>query len=204
MKHGKNNKLKQTKHKRQLKNNKCSKTKYKRQKGRKGQIQYGGKKYESGTYPGLEEIKSVIKNNYETKDVTEELQKIYNHLSNINNINYKIGDVIPESLPEQHLIKLKNKMFSFGTIECDDETYLQLASLNLEKIIRYVLHWNPFLNYPQNYEKYVPHEVYGHVAKARAEDMRGADKEPLYLREFFDNRWWNSQNWWAKVVQLQG
>ena len=103
-----------------------------------------------------------------------------------------------------HFLEEKNSFFEFGDIEYDDETYLKLASLNLEKIIRYVLHWNPFLNYPQNYEKYVPHEVYGHVAKARAEDMRGADKEPLYLREFFDNRWWNSQNWWAIVVQLQG
>jgi len=201
MKHGKNNSLKQTKHKRQLKHNRCSKTTHKRQ---KGQIQYGGKKYKSGMYPGLEEIKSVVKNNYETKDVTKELQKIYDHLSNINNKHYKIGDVIPESLPEQDLIQLKNKTFSFGEIEYDDETYLKLASLNLEQIIRYVLHWNPFLNFPPNYEKYVPHEVYMQATRPLVEDMMGADKEPLYLQEFFDRRWWNSQKWWAKVVELQG
>ena len=75
MKHGKNNSLKQTKHKRKMKHNRCSKTTHKRQ---KGQIQYGGIKYKPGTLPGYSEILEVMKYNYEPTPKFES-QKLSNY-----------------------------------------------------------------------------------------------------------------------------
>lgn len=185
----KNNRLKKTKYKRQMKNNKFIKTKYRIQ---TKQIQYGGKKYVDGTIPGYQEIKEVIEINY--TNAQDELQKLRAHRFYIQ----KYENVIPESLPENTLIKLETKFFSFGNkVECDDNTYLKLASLNLEKIIKDVLHWNPFLNFPYNYEEYKPVEVYLHSPKPRVEDQVGIDGKPFYLKDFFDRSWWNSQKWWV-------
>ena len=96
MKHGKNNSLKQTKHKRKMKHNRCSKTTHKRQ---KGQIQYGGIKYKPGTLPGYSEILEVMKYNYEPTPKFES-QKLsnYNYLDRIRTLEYKRGDPIPELL----------------------------------------------------------------------------------------------------------
>lgn len=183
----KNNRLKKTKYKRQMKNNNFIKTKYRIQ---TKQIQYGGKKYVDGTIPGYQEIKEVIEINY--TNAQDELQKLRAHRFYIQ----KYENVIPESLPENTLIRLQTKTFFSSKVECDDNTYLKLASLNLEKIIKDVLHWNPFLNFPYNYEKYEPYDVYLHTSKQRVEDKLGIDG-PFYLQDFFDHSWWNSQKWWV-------
>ena len=77
----KNNRLKKTKYKRQMKNNKFIKTKYRIQ---TKQIQYGGKKYIDGTVPGYREIKDVIENNY--INAKNELQKFDPYLQKIKNL----------------------------------------------------------------------------------------------------------------------
>lgn len=197
MKHGKNNSLKQTKHKRQLKYNRSrsSKTTHKRQ---KGQIQYGGKEYTPGTLPGYSEISEVMKHNYDPPLPPIELQKLHNYRARIIIYKYKKGDVIPDKLPRNTLIQLKNSLIDFGGIEYDDKTYLKLASLNLERIILGVLRWNPFLNFPHNYEEYTPVEIYGQHTKPRVEERLGVDEKPIFLNEFFDNEWWNLQPWWNK------
>lgn len=71
-----------------------------------------------------------------------------------------------------------------------------MASLNLERIILDVLHWNPFLNLPHNYEDYTPVDTYGHYAKPRVEKRIGVDGKPIFLNDFFDSQWWNLQPWW--------
>jgi hypothetical protein len=190
MKHGKNNSLKQTKHKRQLKHNRCSKTTHKRQ---KGQIQYGGgrRKYKPGRLPGFNEIVIVMRENYDTPP--PELRKLLDIRHHV--LLYKKGDTIPITLPPNTLIELTNHWFSFGRIEYDDETYLKLASLNLQRIIIDDLKWNPFLNFPHNYEKYEPHEAYLQATRDRVEDQM-VDGKPRYLPEFFSHGWWDSQTWW--------
>ena len=115
-------------------------------------------------------------------------------------LKYKKGDPIPETLSPNTLIQLENSFFKFGDIEYNEETYLKLASLNLERIILDVLHWNPFLNFPQNYEDYTPVEIYLQCAKPRVEDREGDDK---ILKEFFDDRWWDSQRWWKNNKKLK-
>jgi hypothetical protein len=192
MKHGKNNSLKQTKHKRQMKYNRCSKTTHKRQ---KGQIQYGGKKYKPGTLPGYSEILEVMANNYDPPPNIE-LQKLRNYRDRILILVHKRRDAIPTTLPTNTLIQLKNSFFKIGDIEYDDEIYLKLASLNLERIILDVLHWNPFLNFPHNYEDYTPVEIYGQRTKERVQDQKGVDGNPIILEDFFLHGWWNSQPWW--------
>ena len=200
MKHGKNNSLKQTKHKRQLKYNRSrsSKTTHKRQ---KGQIQYGGKEYTSGTLPGYSEILEVMTNNYDPSLPPIELQKLRNYRDNSIRLIYIRGDNIPETLDTNTLIQLKKyRLIDFGGIEYDDKTYLKLASLNLERIILDVLRWNPFLNFPHNYENYTPApvEIYGQRTKDRVQDRKGVDGDPIILEDFFLDGRWNSQPWWKK------
>lgn len=125
-----------------------------------------------------------------------ELQKLRNYRDRIRILVHKRGDAIPDTLPTNTLIQLKNSFFKIGDIEYDDEIYLKLASLNLERIILDVLHWNPFLNFPHNYEDYTPVEIYGQRTKERVQDRKGVDGNPIILEDFFLSGWWNSQLWW--------
>jgi hypothetical protein len=194
MRHNRFKQTKQKQHKRQKKQTK--QTKHKRR------MQYGGKTYKYGNYsellktdaphktvviPGYLEISDMIKEYIDSVTIQNQLDA---GIKSKNVVVYTSCEEIP-STPDTTIILLKKDgllSFASSSIDCDDETYLSLASHNFQIFIKDILKWNPFL--PNNNHK-----------KTEEPSSRNGSRHSYNQSEVFSYRftqpdWWNLQQWW--------
>ena len=187
-----NNRFKQTKQKKQTKQ-----TKHKRR------MQYGGKIYNCLDYsrilkkdapekkvviPGYAEINDMIK---QYKKFGEIQQQLNNGIEGKNVVVYTSCEEIP-STPDTTIILLrKGKATLFyrnDTIDCNDETYLSLASHNFKIFIENILGWNPFLPTTNNHEQ-TDELQYPHGSRYMYNSRQ-------FFFQFTQESWWDLQEWW--------
>ena len=189
-----NNRLKQTKQIKQKKHKK--QTKHKRR------MQYGGKTYNCQDYstilntnspktnvviPGYAEISDMIKEYTESTQMQIQLDA---GIKSKNVVVYDSCERPKPDTPETSIILLKKggfKSFVTSSIDCDDETYLNLASHNFQIFIKDILKWNPFLQNHHEKTEEPRSQFYGSFHKYNTEFFS-------YL--FTQESWWNSQQWW--------
>jgi len=193
-----NNRFKKTKQKQQKKQTK--QTKHKRR------MQYGGTTYQYLNYSRILKTDTpkkmvVIPGYLEIIDMIEEYEKS-NEIQQQLNTGIKSKDVVvytscenPRAdTPDTTIILLKKDgFFSFasGSIDCDDETYLSLASHNFKIFIENILRWNPFLPKTNKHEKTKPTTI--NPSQGDTRHMYSTEKFPY---QFINEEWWNSQQWW--------
>jgi hypothetical protein len=195
---------KQTKQRKQTKQTKQRKqtkqTKQRKQTKHKRRMQYGGKKYEYVDYSRILTEKTPKKNvvmpGYpEICDMMKEY-KDYENIQRQLDAAIKTKDVVlyascntpnADTPPATIILMRKDDFFFNNSIDCDDKTYLTLASHNFQIFIKDILKWNPFLS-PNGYEKEEEvHQIYGSRHKYNSENFS-------YM--FTQESWWNSQEWW--------
>jgi hypothetical protein len=194
----KNNRFKQTKQKQQKQQKKQTKqTKHKRR------MQYGGKKYNYFNYstilktdapnkqvviPGYPDISDMIKEYTESVSIQKQLDA---GIKSKNVVVYDSCEIPKTNTPDTSIILLKKGVFlSFASnsIDCDDETYLSLASHNFKIFIIHILKWNPFL--PNLHPK--PEEP----ARQQYGSNHTYNQSGQFSYKFTKKSWWDSQQWW--------
>jgi hypothetical protein len=202
----KNNRFKQTKQTKQKKQTKQTKqTKHKRR------MQYGGKKYNYLNYstilktdaphktvviPGYAEISDMIKEYTDSVSIQNQLDA---GIKSKNVVVYDSCERPKPDTPDTSIILLrKSGLMSFATssIDCDDETYLTLASHNFRIFIIHILKWNPFLPNLRPKPKDTPNSQY----YGTSPHMYNQSQQFSYL--FKQKSWWDSQQWWTSSESL--
>jgi hypothetical protein len=195
------NRFKKTKQKQQKQHKRQKKqTKHKRR------MQYGGKIYNCLDYsrilkkdapekkvviPGYAEINDMIKE-YEKSDEIQ--QQLDAGIKGKNVVVYTSCENPRPDTPDTTIILLKKDgFFSFASssIDCDDKTYLTLASHNFKIFIEDILKWNPFLPKTNNHKKTEP--VTTNQFQGPTRYIYNTEYFPY---EFINEEWWNSQQWW--------
>jgi hypothetical protein len=200
----KNNRFKQTKQKQQKKQKKQTKqTKHKRR------MQYGGKEYNYLNYstilktdapqktvviPGYAEISDMIKEYTDSVSIQNQLDA---GIKSKYVVVYNSCETPKPDTPETSIILLKKGgLLSFATssIDCDDETYLTLASHNFRIFIIHILKWNPFLQNCRPKPQEPPFQQYGSPHKYNQSEQ--------FSYKFTQRSWWDSQQWWRSSGPL--
>ena len=199
-----NNRFKKTKQKQQKQQKQH--TRQKKQTKHKRRMQYGGKIYNCLDYsrilkkdapekkvviPGYAEINDMIKE-YEKSDEIQ--QQLDAGIKGKNVVVYTSCENPRHDTPDTTIILLKKDgFFSFASssIDCDDETYLTLASHNFKIFIEDILKWNPFLPKTNNHKKTEPVTTNQYQGPTR--HMYSCE---IFPYQFINEEWWNSQQWW--------
>ena len=207
-----NNRFKQTKQKKQTKQIKQTKQKKQtKQTKHKRRMQYGGKKYNYFNYsrilkpdapqttvviPGYAEISDMIKEYTDSVSIQNQLDA---GIKSKNVVVYDSCERPKPDTPDTSIILLrKSGLMSFATssIDCDDETYLTLASHNFRIFIIHILKWNPFLPNLRPKPKDTPNSQY----YGTSPHMYNQSQQFSYL--FTQRSWWDSQQWWTSSESL--
>ena len=198
----KNNRFKQTKQTKQKQQKK--QTKHKRR------MQYGGKTYNYSNYsrllkpdapqkaviPGYAEISDMIKEYTDSVSIQNQLDA---GIKSKNVVVYDSCERPKPDTPDTSIILLRKSglmSFATGSIDCDDETYLTLASHNFRIFIIHILKWNPFLTNLRPKPEDTPNSQY----YGNSPHMYNQSDEFSY--KFKQKSWWDSQQWWRSSESL--